>query len=95
MVQGDRHNFYPQNSRNASVCNLTFFLSLKTGFCLCFEKSKCSFYSFLQKLIYYHHHKKFTLRMDLVLQLGLDVHKKLSYHSMVDGEGTEVKRGTG
>ena len=26
---GDRHNFYPQNSRNASVCD--FFLSLKTG----------------------------------------------------------------
>ena len=31
---GDRHNFYPQNSRNASVCNLTFSLSLKIGLAL-------------------------------------------------------------
>ena len=29
------------------------------------------------------------------MYMGLDVHKKLSYYSMVDGEGTEVKRGTG
>ena len=27
------------------------------------------------------------------MYIGLDVHKKLSYYSMVDGEGTEVKRG--
>jgi len=27
------------------------------------------------------------------MYIGLDVHKKLSYYSMVDGEGTEMKRG--
>ena len=27
------------------------------------------------------------------MYIGLDVHKKLSYYSMVDGKGTEVKRG--
>ena len=27
------------------------------------------------------------------MYIGLDVHKKLSYYSMVDGEGTEVKKG--
>ena len=27
------------------------------------------------------------------MYIGLDVHKKLSYYPMVDGEGTEVKRG--
>ena len=27
------------------------------------------------------------------MYIGLDMHKKLSYYSMVDGEGTEVKRG--
>ena len=26
------------------------------------------------------------------MYIGLDVHKKLSYYSMVDGEGTEVKK---
>jgi len=29
------------------------------------------------------------------MYIGLDVHKKLSYYLMVDGKGTEVKRGTG
>ena len=27
------------------------------------------------------------------MYIGLDVHKKLCYYSMVDGEGTEVKKG--
>ena len=27
------------------------------------------------------------------MYIGLDVRKKLSYYSMVDGEGTEVKKG--
>ena len=27
------------------------------------------------------------------MYIGLDVYKKLSYYSMVDGEGTEVKKG--
>jgi len=29
------------------------------------------------------------------MYIGLDVHKKLSYYSMVDGKGREVKRDTG
>ena len=27
------------------------------------------------------------------MYIGLDVHKNLSHHSMVDGEGTEVRKG--
>ena len=27
------------------------------------------------------------------MYIGLDVHKKVSYYSMVDGKGSEMKRG--
>ena len=48
MVQVDRHNFYPQNSRNASVCNLTFSLALKTGLVFVSRNvGTCELYSIL------------------------------------------------